>query len=89
MVRKIGNNDSFVYSNEVKFIINGESIQKKKQITAREYLEALESRDSKRKRIKKIRQCFIYERQYYMVETFMNVDGEPSILKVEVEGGKD
>lgn len=24
-----------------------------------------------------------------MVETFMNVDGEPSMLKVEVEGGKD
>jgi hypothetical protein len=23
-----------------------------------------------------------------MVETFMNVDGEPSILKVEVDGGK-
>ena len=30
LVRKIGNNDSFVYSNEVRFIINGESIQKKK-----------------------------------------------------------
>lgn len=55
LVRKIGNNDSFVYSNEVKFIINGESIQKKKQITAREYLEALESRDPNRKRVKKIR----------------------------------
>jgi hypothetical protein len=54
-VRKIGNNDSFVYSNEVKFIINGESVEKKKQITAREYLEALESRDNNRKRVKKIR----------------------------------
>ena len=49
VVRKIGKNDAFVYQNEVRFTHSGEKIQKKKQITAREYLEALDQRDAARK----------------------------------------
>ena len=33
--------------------------------------------------MKKVRQCFIYEQQYFMVDTFLNVDGTPSILRIE------
>jgi hypothetical protein len=55
IVRKFGRNDAFVYQNEVRFIADGERIQKKKQITAREYLEALEQRDPARKQVRKIR----------------------------------
>lgn len=83
VVRKIGKNDSFIYSNELRFVQNGEQIQKKKQITAREYIELLELKDPSRKQIRKIRQCFIYESQYFMVECFTNVDGTPSILRIE------
>ena len=54
-MRKFGRNDAFVYQNEVRFITDGERIQKKKQITAREYLEALEQRDPARKQVRKIR----------------------------------
>lgn len=35
------------------------------------------------KQLKKLRQCFIYEQQYFMVETFCNVDGAPSLLRIE------
>ncbi len=35
------------------------------------------------KQLKKVRQCFIYEQQYFMVETFVNVDGAPSLLRIE------
>jgi hypothetical protein len=45
LVRKFGRNDAFVYQNEVRFMNDGERIQKKKQITAREYLESLDQRD--------------------------------------------
>ena len=83
IVRKFGRNDAFVYQNEVRFIADGERIQKKKQITAREYLEALEQRDPARKQVRKIRQCFIYERQYFMVDTFVTIEGKPSILRIE------
>ena len=90
LLRKIGKNDSFIYSNELRFIQNNEKIQKKKQITAREYIELLETRDSSKKQVRKIRQCFIHERNYYMVESYANIDGCPSILRIEttVEGQK-
>ena len=35
------------------------------------------------KELKKFRQCFIYEQQYFMVETFLNCDGQPSMLRIE------
>lgn len=86
MVRKIGKNDSFIYSAEIRYVQNGERIHKKKQITAREYIHLLEQKDPTKKQVRKIRQCFIFERQYFMVESFTNVDGNPSILRVESTG---
>jgi CYTH domain-containing protein len=42
------------------------------------------------KQLKKLRQCFIYEQQYFMVESFCNVDGAPSLLRIETtKEGKD
>ena len=34
-------------------------------------------------KIMKVRQCFIFDRQYFMVETFLNIENNPSILRVE------
>jgi len=55
MVRKIGKNDSFIYSNEIRYTQNGERIQKKKQITAREYIELLDMKDPAKRQVRKIR----------------------------------
>ena len=79
-IRKIGKNDSYTYSHEMKYDIQGEKIQKKRQITAREFIELMESRDKNKRHVKKIRQCFIYEGQYFMVETFVNIKPHPSCL---------
>ena len=49
LLRMIGKNDAFIYSNEVSFVQNNERIQKKKQITGREYIELLENRDTSKK----------------------------------------
>lgn len=35
------------------------------------------------RQLKKVRQCFIYEQQYFMVDTFCNVDGAASIIRIE------
>lgn len=85
----MGKNDAFTYSHEMRYEISGEKIQKKRQITAREYIELSESTDTTKKRIIKQRQCFIYERQYFMVETFMNLENNPSILRVESTKERD
>jgi len=42
VLRKVGKNDSYIYGHENKFLYNNEKIQKKRQITAREYIELLE-----------------------------------------------
>ena len=62
ILRKIGKNDAFTYSQEMRYEIKGEKIQKKRQIGARDYIEMSENTDPSRNSIKKLRQCFIYER---------------------------
>ena len=89
ILRKVGKNDAFTYSHEMRYEINGEKIQKKRQITAREYIELIESPDMTKRKILKTRQCFIYERQYFMVETFLNIEHHPTILRVEGSTERD
>ena len=67
----------------MRYEISGEKIQKKRQITAREYIELIENLDETKKKIIKTRQCFIYDSDYFMVETFLNVENNPSILRVD------
>jgi len=38
-IRKIGKNDSYTYIHEVRHYMKNERIQKKRQLTAREYIE--------------------------------------------------
>jgi CYTH domain-containing protein len=83
-IRKLGKNDSFIYSHEMRNYQKGERIEKKRQISAREYIEIFEqSRDTDKKVLKKVRQCFMHDNQYFIVETFLNVDDQPSFLRIE------
>jgi len=54
-LRKLGKNDSFTYSHEMRYSVNGEKIERKRQITGREYIELLDQRDNKRRTVKKLR----------------------------------
>jgi hypothetical protein len=68
----------------MRYDINGEKILKKRQITAREYIELSEMRDPTKNKILKVRQCFTIDRQYFVVETIKNMDPYYiSILRVE------
>lgn len=82
-MQKVGKNDSFVYTHEVRLYKNGQRLVKKRQVSAREYIESMEQRRPSCKDIKKFRQCFIYEQNYFQVETLLNVDMQPSFLKIE------
>lgn len=62
----------------------GQRVEKKRQISAREYIELQETQKCpKKKNLKKLRQCFIYDSQYFLVETFLNIDDQPSLLRIE------
>jgi len=55
-LRKAGKNDSFTYSHEVRSYTAGERIERRRQISAREYIELLEhSREPSKKHLKKVR----------------------------------
>ena len=83
-VKKTGKNDSFTYNHELRRYQSGERIERKRQISAREYIEMIEqSRHPKKKILQKVRQCFIFEQQYFLVETYLNIDGKPSFLRIE------
>ena len=41
-IRKVGKNDSYNYNHEIRFYQNNERIVKKRQISAREYIELQE-----------------------------------------------
>ncbi len=86
LVRKIGKNDSYTYNNEVRIYQNKERIQKKRLISGREFYELLTTQAARGfKDLKKFRQCFSYEKEYFMVETFVNVDSQPSLLRIETD----
>ncbi len=55
-VRKSGKNDSFTYNHEIRFYQNNERIEKRRMISAREYIEMVETqRDPTCKVLKKFR----------------------------------
>ena len=43
----------------------------------------LEQKDSQKRVVTKMKQCFIFEQKYFMLETFLNIEPYPSILRVE------
>lgn len=45
VLHKVGKNDSYTYSHEMRFTLKGEKIQKKRQITAREYIDLLQQKN--------------------------------------------
>lgn len=68
-----------------------ELIEKKRQISAREYINLLASADDSLKVLRKKRQCFLYLKTYMILDTYINIDGCPSLLKIlnENENNKE
>ena len=73
-IQKVGKNDSYVYNQEYRKYENNERVTTKRQISAREYIEMLDQAAPGYVRLKIFRQCFIYEQQYFLVDTYTNVD---------------
>ena len=55
-LRKTGKNDSFTYCHEMRQYTAGQRVEKKRQISAREYIELQETQKCpKKKNLKKLR----------------------------------
>lgn len=73
-IRSRGRGDSFTYAQAILTNLKGEEIKRKRQITAREYVQLQEQKDPKRKIMLKDRYCFIYNHLSYIIDVFKNLD---------------
>ena len=64
-----------------------ETIEKKHQISAREYVKLVENADKSLRVLKKKRLCFLYNKSNIVIDTYVDVDGKPSILRILQEKG--
>jgi predicted ATPase len=83
-IQKRGQSNSYIYTHSVKDKIDkGEYSVNKCQITASEYMILGSEKDTSRKIIKRMRQCFIYKNKYFMLNTYLNVKSGISVLRVD------
>lgn len=88
-IRSRGKEDSYTYIHETKSIVKGQEIIKKRQISAREFIQLLDQKDVNMRPIEKIRHCFIYKNQNFVVDVFKNIEGCPALLRIETEDKLD
>lgn len=57
-----------------------------RQITPRDYVQYVtERKDGGRQKLNKMRQSFIFRKQHIVIDTLLNVENTPSILRIETE----
>jgi CYTH domain-containing protein len=70
-------------------IIKGEEIVRKRQISAREFIQLMEQIKNDTNSVEKNRHCFIYKNQNFVVDVFKNIKGNPTILRIETDKMND
>ena len=88
-IRSRGKEDSYTYVHETKTLLKGEEIIRKRQISAREFIQLMDLKDPKTIPIEKIRHCFIFKNQNFVVDVFKNIKECPVILRIETDNTSD
>jgi len=83
-----GQADFCLYTHSQIISEKGQNIEKKQQISAKEYMRLVENADKSLKELKKRRMCLLYKKTNLIIDTYTEVDGCPSILKVQHEDTK-
>ena len=87
-LRKRGWDGSYVYMQSVKKRVSEtEFIETERQISPYQYVTLLQQANPSRKTLRKIRKNFVWEKQYFELDTFLDRDDGISIL--EIAGVKD
>lgn len=83
-VRKRGSNGNFIYFHTIKKTISDlERIETEEIISPNRYIELLDRADKSRSTIHKIRKSFIWNKQYFELDTFISPDNKLTILEIE------
>jgi CYTH domain-containing protein/thymidylate kinase len=84
-VRRRGQDGRFTYTHTIKGaeVSPGKRPEYEKIISAREWLQLLKNRDPLRNTITKVRACFLYNNQYFELDTF--IEPHPGLMLLEIE----
>lgn len=83
-LRKRGKNGHYVYYQTVKsYLAEDRRIEYEKRITPWEYLELMQHARPDCATIEKRRSCFLYENQYFELDTFLNPQVDFTLLEIE------
>mmetsp|Transcript_21736 Transcript_21736/g.21446 ORF Transcript_21736/g.21446 Transcript_21736/m.21446 type:complete len:326 (+) Transcript_21736:565-1542(+) len=88
-IRSRGKEDSYTYIHESKTVVKGEEIIRKRQISAREFIQLSDQKIENTSPVEKIRHCFIYKNQNFVVDVFKSIKGNPIILRLETDTKSD
>jgi len=89
-VRERRGEGAAVYTHTVKrYLEGGVREENERQITGREYVEYLTERDSGRRTVRKERRCFLWEGQYFELDTFIEPQAGLTVLEIELEHPDD
>lgn len=81
-IRKRGLDGSYVYSLTHRMVdADGSQIEVRRTIPGREYAFLLSQRDPTRQSIVKKRRCFLWEKQYYQLDSYMSPN--PGLVLLE------
>lgn len=80
-----GKGDSYIYSHSVLTQIKGEDIKRKRQITAREYVQLSELKDPSKITVQKDRHCFLFNNNAFIVDVFKNLKRALCVLRVDAD----
>jgi predicted ATPase len=85
-IQKRGQSKSYTYTRTVKHKeVDNEYTVRKYTINSKAYLRLLDKRDKARKTLKRLRQCFVYDGIYMMLDTFLNVGNGMNVLRIETD----
>lgn len=83
-LRKRGENGHYIYFLTEKHKLTGaQRIELERQITPSEYIDLLQTADPSRCTIHKLRRCFVWENQYFELDTFLEPQMQHLILEIE------
>lgn len=87
-LRKRGWEGSYVYfQTKKKQVSDTDRIETERQISPYQYVTLLQQADKSRQTIRKIRKNFVWKKQYFELDTFLEPSSDLNIL--EIEGVKD
>jgi hypothetical protein len=79
-VVKKGQKDAFTYTHDMNVQKSNQTLHKKRNISAHEYLSLLEHKKEGFQTLKRRRICAIIKEIYYKIDYYPEVDGQPILL---------